>query len=93
MIRIYPAEKLDAQGNVDQIAKNWGKVGNCITCIVGEDYVWQQYRMKFTYFAGQYLAVEKSSCSVEIKELIGDAVSSAWKTDNGVIGILHTKIV
>lgn len=81
VIRIYPAEKLDAQGDVDQIAKNWGKVGNCITCIVGEDYVWQQYRMKFTYFAGQYLAVEKSSCSVEIKELTGDAVSSAWKTD------------
>lgn len=37
VIYIYPAEKLNEDGNVDQVAKNWVTVGNCITCIVGED--------------------------------------------------------
>lgn len=80
-IRIYPAEKLDKDGNVDQVAKNWVTVGNCITCIVGEDDTWQEYRMRFTYFAGRYFAVEKSSETAEIKDMTGEAISSAWKTD------------
>ena len=78
---LYPAEKLDRDGNVDQVAKNWVTVGNCITCIVGEDDTWQEYRMRFTYFAGRYFAVEKSSETVEVKNLTGEAISSAWKTD------------
>ena len=81
VIRIYPAEKLDKNGNVDQVAKNWVTVGNCITCIVGEDDTWQEYRMRFTYFAGRYFAVEKSSETAEIKDMTGEAISSAWKTD------------
>lgn len=80
-IRIYPAEKLDEDGNVDQVAKNWVTVGNCITCIVGENDSWQKYRMRFTYFAGQYLAVEKNSADIEIRDIKGEAISSAWKTD------------
>ena len=59
VIRIYPAEKLGKDGDVDQVAKNWVTVGNCITCIVGADDTWQEYRMCFTYFAGRYFAVEK----------------------------------
>ena len=51
VLRIYPAEKLDKDKNADQVAKSWGTVGNCITCVVGEDDVWQEYRMRFTYFA------------------------------------------
>lgn len=81
VIYIYPAEKLNEVGNVDQVAKNWVTVGNCITCIVGEDDTWQDYRMRFTYFAGRYFAVEKSSESAEIKDIIGESISSAWKTD------------
>ena len=81
VIRIYPAEKLDKDGNVDQVAKNWVTVGNCITCIVGEDNTWQEYRMRFTYFAGRYFAVEKSSEAAEVKDITGEAISSAWKTD------------
>ncbi len=80
-IRIYPAEKLDTYGNVDQVAKNWTIVGNCITCKVGQDDIWQQYRMRFTYFAGRYLAIEKDSHDMEVQDIVGDAISSAWKTD------------
>ena len=80
-IRIYPAEKLGADGDIDQVAKNWTTVSNCITCIVGEDDEWQEYCMRFTYFAGQYLAVEKSSQTVEVRDIIGAAISSAWKSD------------
>ena len=81
VIRIYPAEKLDKDGNVDQVAKNWVTVGNCITCIVGEDDTWQEYRMRFAYFAGRYFAIEKSSEAAEVKDIISEAISSAWKTD------------
>ncbi len=80
-IRIYLAEKLDTYGNVDQVAKSWTSVGNCITCKVGQDDIWQQYRMRFTYFAGRYLAIEKDSHDMEVQDIVGDAISSAWKTD------------
>lgn len=81
VLRIYPAEKLDKDKNADQVAKSWGTVGNCITCVVGEDDVSQEYRMRFTYFAGRYFAVEKSSEAVEVNDITGEAISSAWKTN------------
>lgn len=81
VLRIYPAEKLDKDKNADQVAKSWGTVGNCITCVVGEDDVWQEYRMRFTYFAGRYFAVEKSSEAVEVNDITGEAISNAWKTN------------
>lgn len=81
VLRIYPAEKLDKDKNADQVAKSWGTVGNCITCVVGEDDIWQEYRMRFTYFAGRYFAVEKSSEAVEVNDITGEAISSAWKTN------------
>lgn len=77
-IRIYPAEKLGADGDVDQVAKNWTTVDSCISYSIGSDDCWEEYRMKFTYFAGRYVAVE-SDADVEIKELKADAISSAWK--------------
>ncbi|MCD8147995.1 MAG: family 78 glycoside hydrolase catalytic domain [Clostridiales bacterium] len=58
VIKIYPAEKLGEDGDVDQFAKNWIMVDSCITAIVGEDDVWEHCRMKFAYFAGRYMAVE-----------------------------------
>ncbi|MCD8151991.1 MAG: family 78 glycoside hydrolase catalytic domain [Clostridiales bacterium] len=79
-IKIYPAEKLDGDGDVDQYAKNWILVDSCITAIVGEDDVWEHCRMKFTYFAGRYAAVERDGVS-EIRSLRSDAVTCAWKTD------------
>lgn len=59
-IWIYPAEKLTADGNVDQMAKGWTKVDSCITYIIGEDDQWEPFRMRFTYFAGRYIGVETS---------------------------------
>lgn len=57
-IRIYPAEKLDENGDVDQVAKNWITVDSCITCIIGRDDVWEKFRMTFTYFAGRFVGAE-----------------------------------
>ena len=57
-INIYPAEKLGPDGDVDQIAKGWTPIDVCITYIIGEDDVWENCRMKFSYFAGRYIAVE-----------------------------------
>ena len=37
--------------------------------------------MRFTYFAGRYFAVEKSSEAVEVNDITGEAISSAWKTN------------
>ena len=34
-----------------------------------------------TYFAGRYFAVEKSSEAVEVNDITGEAISSAWKTN------------
>ena len=83
-IRFYPAEKLDADGDVDQMAKNWIQVDSCITYIIGRDDVWEKGRMKFTYFAGRYIAVEgavhagKSGVTL-IRSLCGHAISSAYE--------------
>ena len=81
-IRFYPAEKLDADGNADQMAKNWMLIDNCITYRIGKDDTWEHFRMKFTYFAGRYFAVEGlEGTGVEIRNFYGDAITSAWQTD------------
>lgn len=78
-IRIYPAEKLAADGDVDQIAKNWGAVNTCIVYKIGKDHCWENFRMKFTYFAGRYIAIEKIGKNIKIRNLKADAITSAWK--------------
>ncbi len=79
-IRIYPAEKLGEDGDVDQVAKNWVTVDSCITYIIGKDDIWEKCRMTFTYFAGRFVGVEKGN-SVEIQNMSAHAVTSAHKTD------------
>lgn len=59
MVKLYPAEKLTADGDVDQMAKGWVMLDSCITYIIGQDDTWESCRMKFTYFAGRYVGVEK----------------------------------
>lgn len=78
-IRIYPAEKLDLQGDIDPVAKDWVSVDTCIVYRIGRDDCWEHFRMKFTYFAGRYIAVEKSGKEVKIRNIRADAISSAWK--------------
>lgn len=84
-VMIYPAEKLGPDGDVDQVAKGWVNVNSCITYIIGQDDTWETYRMKFTYFAGRYIGVEKSSDRVELRAVKGQTISSAWKTDGTFI--------
>ncbi len=79
-IRVYPAEKLGADGDVDQVAKGWTTVDSCITYIVGADDVWETYRMAFTYFAGRYVGVELPEHAA-IRGLTAHAITSAHKTD------------
>lgn len=74
VIHIYPAEKLDKDGDVDQIAKGWTPIDVCITYIIGKDAVWENCRMKFTYFAGRYLAVESEAA--EIRNLKAHYITS-----------------
>lgn len=75
ILRLYPAEKLKENGDIDQLAKGWTEVDSCITYMIGQDDVWETYRMKFTYFAGRFLAAE----GCEIRKLKGHAISSAHK--------------
>lgn len=79
-IRIFPAEKLAENGDVDQVAKNWVTVDSCITYIIGQDNVWEKYRLAFTYFAGRFVGVEAAD-SVEIRSITAYAITSAHKTD------------
>lgn len=79
-ISIYPAEKLRGNGDIDQTAKGWTTVDSCIGYIVGEDEVWETCRMKFTYFAGRFIAVESTGIA-EGHGFTAHAVSSAFKAD------------
>lgn len=77
-IKVFPAEKLKKDGDVDQVAKGWNEINTVITCIMGNESP-KSFRSRFSYFAGRFLAVEKSDPDVEIIELFGDAITSAWK--------------
>lgn len=82
-IRLYPAEKLGPDGDVDQMAKGWLPVDSCTTCVIGKDGEWERYRMKFTYFAGRFAAVERGSS--EIRNFKAHAITSAWATNGSFI--------
>ena len=72
----YPAEKLDADGDADQMAKNWMPIDNVIRYVITETGKPERFSQHFTYFAGRYLAVTGEA---EILSLSALAVSSAWK--------------
>ena len=78
IVRVFPAEKLDRNGDVDQMAKNWLPIDVCETYIIGEDDVWEHFEMIFTYIGARYLAVEgitaESIANIELK-----AISSAYE--------------
>ncbi|MBR1659005.1 MAG: family 78 glycoside hydrolase catalytic domain, partial [Oscillospiraceae bacterium] len=78
VIRVYPAEKLDPEGNADQMARGWTMVDSLITVRLGPEPGPQRFRMKFSYFAGRYAAVEAEE-GAELLELKAHAISSAWK--------------
>lgn len=80
-LRIYPAEKLDGNGDADQMAKGWMNIDTVITYRIGADDTWETWRERFTYFAGKVLAIEKSSPDIQIDTIYGHAITSAWKQD------------
>ena len=75
-VNIYPAEKLDPQGDADQMAKNWMPIDNVIRYVIAETGRAENFSQTFTYFSGRYLAVEGEA---EILSLSALAVSSVWK--------------
>ena len=76
IIKVYPAEKLKDNGDVDQVAKNWLDINVCETYIIGQDDIFEEFKMTFTYFGGRYIALE--GCKQEnIKDIYLDAISSA----------------
>lgn len=77
-VKIYPAEKLDANGMIDQMAKGWMEIDTTITYIVGSD-SWEAFREKFSYLAGRYISIEKSSSSIQICNVKANAITSAWR--------------
>lgn len=83
VIKIYPAEKLTPEGDADQIAKEWVTVDSCITYIIGQENQWETCEMKFTYFAGRYIAVEgltdEDTGRTEMRNLRAYAITSAYE--------------
>ncbi|MDO4648490.1 MAG: alpha-L-rhamnosidase, partial [Eubacteriales bacterium] len=47
--------------------------------IIGKDQDWETYRQKFSYSAGRYLRVERSNPEIEVRNICGHAISSAWE--------------
>ena len=58
MIDVYPAEKLDDQGCLDQKAKGWTMVDPYTTYIIGKDNVSESYRPYLCHQAGRYVLVK-----------------------------------
>lgn len=80
-VDIYPAEKLGANGDVDQMAKNWLLIDSRVSYIIGRDDTWETMQMTFTYFAGRYAAVTFSDCDEkpELRVFRAHAITSAHK--------------
>lgn len=74
-VHAWPAEKLAADGDVNQMAKNWLPIDVKETYILAQDDVWEKFQMTFTYFGGRYIAVD---CAPEkIRNIKLYAISSA----------------
>jgi hypothetical protein len=80
-IKIYPAEKLGTDGDVDQMAKNWLPIDVVETYVVGRTAQWEQFEMTFTYFAGRYIAIEglDQYDGTQIRNVRLNAISSAYE--------------
>ncbi len=78
VVKIYPAEKLDENGDADQMAKNWLPIDSCVTCILRGDEDFESFETTFTYVACRYIAVEGDA---KIGKITAKAITSAWKTD------------
>ncbi len=78
VITIYPAEKLTEDGHADQMAKGWMPIDNVITLILGDDDKEEEFRQRFTYFAGKYIEIHLPK-QAEILSVRAEAITAAWK--------------
>ena len=78
-VKMFTAEKLTAEGDVDQMAKNWVMIDNQCTYIVGEDDKYETFNSTFTYVACRYIGIEAPE-TVEIDEVYSDFITCAWDT-------------
>ena len=76
-VHAYPAEKLTAEGDADQMAKGWLPIDVCETCIIGNDDVWEEFTQTFTYCAGRFVAID--AAYENLKDVRFEAITSAWK--------------
>ena len=94
-IKIYPAEKLDENGDVDQRAKNWCDVNTVVTYIIGGDDIWEDVDSRFAYIAGRYIAIEGKCEITHVKaSFITSAVenSGTFWCDNEKYNQIYTTI-
>ncbi len=63
------------------MAKNWVLIDNCITYVMDKDDIWETFRMKFTLFCGTLLWGGRTDEHTELRNMYGDAISSAWQRD------------
>lgn len=77
IIRIFPAEKLGPDGDVDQMAKNWMMIDVVDSYVIGEDDTWEHFELTFTFICARFLAV---TCdALQIKNIKLKAISSAFE--------------
>jgi len=76
-----PAEKLNADGDVDQMAKGWMMIDVVEEYWFGKNREFEDFSMTFTYFGGRYVSVEGVS-EEDICDVTAEAISSAFE-DSG----------
>ena len=81
-VEVFPAEKLDVYGNIDQMSKGWTLLDSVETYIIGEDDKWEKFSMKFTYFAGRYVAVRGASRTEKNNSAIIRNIKSSYITNS-----------
>ena len=71
-----PAEKLKADGDIDQMAKNWMLIDVFESYTFGKEQEFEDFRMVFTYFGGRYVSVEGVS-EEDIADVEAEVITSA----------------
>ncbi len=78
VIKVFPAEKLTPEGDVDQMAKNWLMINVEETYIIGEDDTWEHFELTFTYVCARYIGI--AGCKPDqVKNVKLEAITSAYE--------------
>ena len=75
LVRVYPAEKLTPEGDIDQIAKNWLPINVVEEYTISADDTWEKFEMSFTYIGARYVGIDKDP--EDVRNLRFDVISSA----------------